>query len=85
MFINYTNHNSSGWGEKQKVEAEKYGEIVNFDFFRQKKFDNQEIQGTFSLTEYCGIFPCLFLVKESQNFFTFCICKLIKFFFRKLR
>lgn len=32
MFINYTNHNSSGWGEKQKAEAEKYGEIVNFDF-----------------------------------------------------
>lgn len=32
MFINYTNHKSSGWGEKQKAAAEKYGEIVDLDF-----------------------------------------------------
>ena len=32
MFINYTNHKSSGWGEKQKAAAEKYGEIIDLDF-----------------------------------------------------
>ena len=32
MFINYTNHKSSVWGEKQKAAAEKYGEIIDLDF-----------------------------------------------------
>ena len=27
MFINYTNHPSASWGEKQTKEAKKYGEI----------------------------------------------------------
>ena len=27
MFINYTNHPSASWGEKQTNEAKKYGEI----------------------------------------------------------
>ena len=32
MFINYTNHPSAFWGEKQKIEAGKYGEIVDMPF-----------------------------------------------------
>lgn len=32
MFINYTNHPSVSWGEKQKTEASKYGEIVDMPF-----------------------------------------------------
>lgn len=32
MFINYTNHPSASWGEKQTNEAKKYGEIVDMLF-----------------------------------------------------
>ena len=32
MFINYTNHPSASWGEKQTDEAKKYGEIVDMPF-----------------------------------------------------
>lgn len=32
MFINYTNHPSASWGEKQTNEAKKYGEIVDMPF-----------------------------------------------------
>ena len=32
MFINYTNHPSASWGEKQMDEAKKYGEIVDMPF-----------------------------------------------------
>ena len=32
MFINYTNHPSVSWGEKQTSEAKKYGEIVDMPF-----------------------------------------------------
>lgn len=32
MFINYTNHPSASWGEKQKMEASKYGEILDMQF-----------------------------------------------------
>ena len=31
-FINCSNHPSSGWGEKQLAEAEKYGKIVDIAF-----------------------------------------------------
>lgn len=32
MFVNYTNHPSASWGEKQTSEAKKYGEIVDMQF-----------------------------------------------------
>ena len=32
MFINFSNHPSSMWGEKQKTEAEKYGLIEDLPF-----------------------------------------------------
>ena len=32
MFINYTNHPSASWGEKQTNEAKKYGEIRDMLF-----------------------------------------------------
>lgn len=32
MFINFSNHPSSLWGEKQKIEAEKYGPIEDVPF-----------------------------------------------------
>ena len=32
MFINYTNHPSDAWGEKQREEASKYGEILDIHF-----------------------------------------------------
>lgn len=32
MFINYTNHPSDAWGEKQRAEASKYGEILDIHF-----------------------------------------------------
>lgn len=34
MFINYTNHPSASWGEKQTDEAKKYGEIVDMPFLK---------------------------------------------------
>ena len=33
MFINYSNHPSERWGKYQLSEAEKYGEIIDIDFF----------------------------------------------------
>lgn len=32
MFVNFSNHPSSLWSEKQRKEAEKYGEIVDLKF-----------------------------------------------------
>lgn len=32
MLVNYTNHPSASWGEKQTSEAKKYGEIVDMQF-----------------------------------------------------
>ncbi len=32
VFVNFTNHPSVCWGQKQREEAEKYGEIVDLPF-----------------------------------------------------
>jgi hypothetical protein len=32
MFINFTNHPSDKWSDKQKKEAKKYGEIIDIPF-----------------------------------------------------
>ncbi len=32
MLVNFTNHPSSQWGERQLREAEKYGDIVDVPF-----------------------------------------------------
>ena len=32
MFINFTNHPSSGWSEEQLKAAEVYGDIIDIDF-----------------------------------------------------
>lgn len=31
-FVNFSNHSSEFWSEKQKKEAEKWGEIIDFPF-----------------------------------------------------
>jgi len=42
MFINYTNHPSARWSEKQRAEAEKYGEIIDIPFPEVSPFDSVE-------------------------------------------
>ena len=32
MFVNFSGHPSAGWSDKQKSEAQKYGEIVDVAF-----------------------------------------------------
>lgn len=32
VFVNFTNHPSARWGQKQREEAEKYGEIIDLPF-----------------------------------------------------
>lgn len=32
IFINFTNHPSDKWEQKQRAEAEKYGEVIEFPF-----------------------------------------------------
>jgi len=32
IFINFTNHESALWGDRQRREAEKYGEIIDLPF-----------------------------------------------------
>ena len=32
MFVNFTNHPSEVWGEKQTYEARKFGEIIDIPF-----------------------------------------------------
>lgn len=46
LFINFTNHPSTGWEEKQLNEAKKYGEIVDIPFpVIDPKNDDMDIQG----------------------------------------
>ena len=46
LFINFTNHPSEGWEEKQLNEAKKYGEIVDIKFPEiDPKNDDMAIQG----------------------------------------
>ena len=45
MFINFTNHPSDNWGEKQLLEAKKYGEIKDLAFPQiDPNSTSQEIQ-----------------------------------------
>lgn len=45
MFINFTNHPSTKWDEKQLLEAYKYGEIKDIAFPSiSPMMDNQEIE-----------------------------------------
>ena len=45
MFINYSNHPSSQWDEKQKQAAEKYGVILDVPFPKVgEEYSKQEIQ-----------------------------------------
>ncbi len=32
VFVNFTNHPSADWGQKQRKEAEKYGKIIDLPF-----------------------------------------------------
>lgn len=44
IFINFTNHPSATWNEKQKYEAEKYGKIIDLPFpIVSAKADEREI------------------------------------------
>lgn len=31
-FINFSNHPSSGWGEQQMLQAERYGQVIDLPF-----------------------------------------------------
>ena len=51
VFVNFTNHPSSDWGEKQTTEAEKYGKIHDIPFPQVDPMSTeQEIQ---QLGEQC--------------------------------
>ena len=51
VFVNFTNHPSSDWGEKQTTEAEKYGKVHDIPFPQVDPMSTeQEIQ---QLGEQC--------------------------------
>lgn len=45
MFINCTNHSVANWGEKQKEEAGRWGEVVDYPFpIVKAQSDEEEIK-----------------------------------------
>lgn len=45
MFINYSNHPKCKWGEKQRAEASKYGEIIDIPFYQvPPTYDEQQVK-----------------------------------------
>lgn len=51
MFINLTNHPSSGWSEEQLKTAQEYGEIVDFSFPNiEPFFTSQDIKELADIT-----------------------------------
>lgn len=45
MFINYSNHRSELWGEKQRKEASEWGEILDLPFLSvSPKWDTEEVE-----------------------------------------
>ena len=42
MFINFTNHTVSAWSDKQREEAEQYGEIAEIHFPNVSPYDSAD-------------------------------------------
>ena len=81
MFVNYTNHPSASWGEKQTSEAKKYGEIVDMQFpnispqmtvqelMKQAKEDGDNIIATVECEENSAV------LCQGESVFTYMLVK----------
>lgn len=79
MFINYTNHPSDAWGEKQRAEASKYGEILDIHFpdispqmtvHEMNEFVKGETEKIIALVKSDD--PVLYCVRENQVYVYAC-------------
>ena len=71
MLVNFTNHPSSQWGERQLREAEKYGDIVDVPFPAVDPEEDEAYIGVLASAvlcqgEFCLVYRVVSLLKEKN-------------------